>query len=184
MTFATESFFRFRSYKGMNDAEKYQASLEEIAFLTAFREKYSGNGDGGRYSYLRSEEYFSMTLSGGVSSLVLPDASQIIDSKLETDGVFYVDKCIEKYKKSVTFGEGDHAVTIPEGSYRIHLHIRMGDETFKMIQENPDLKYSTLQDTITVTIQYKDGTKAVIKVDVTMNDEGYFFLSMRGNSNM
>lgn len=184
MTFATESLFRFRSYKGMTDAEKYQASIEELTFYGEFRDKHDGNGDGGRYGIYRSEEFFSMTLSGGLSSLVLPDASLIEGNELETNGVFHVDECIARYKKTVTFGEGENAVTIPDGSYRIHLHIRMSDETFKRIRENPDLKYSTLKDNITVTIYYKDGTKAVVKIDVTMNDEGYFFLSMRGNNEM
>ena len=182
MTFATESLFRFRSYKGMTDAEKYQASLEELAFRSAFFDKYDGNEDGWHIGVSRSEEYFAMTLSGGNSSLVLPDASIIESSELETNGVFHVDKCILRYKKTVTFGEGENTVVIPEGCYRIHLHIRMSDESFKMIRENPDLKYSTLKDTITVTVRYKDGTKAVAKIDVTMNDEGYFFLSIR-NSN-
>jgi hypothetical protein len=182
MTFATETLFRFRSYKGMTDAEKYQASLEELAFLSDFRDKYQGNEDGLHIGMSRSEEYFAMTLSGGNSSLVMPDASIIESSALETNGVFHVDKCILRYKKTVTFEEGENTVVIPEGCYRIHLHIRMSDESFKMIRENPDLKYSTLKDTITVTVRYKDGTKAVAKIDVTMNDEGYFFLSMR-NSN-
>lgn len=182
MTFATETLFRFRSYKGMTDAEKYQASLEELAFLSDFRDKYQGNEDGLHIGMSRSEEYFAMTLSGGNSSLVMPDASIIESSELETNGVFHVDKCILRYKKTVTFEEGENTVVIPEGCYRIHLHIRMSDESFKMIRENPDLKYSTLKDTITVTVRYKDGTKAVAKIDVTMNDEGYFFLSMR-NSN-
>lgn len=178
MTFATETLFRFRSYKGMTDAEKYQASLEELAFLSDFRDKYQGNEDGLHIGMSRSEEYFAMTLSGGNSSLVMPDASIIESSELETNGVFHVDKCILRYKKTVTFEEGENTVVIPEGCYRIHLHIRMSDESFKMIRENPDLKYSTLKDTITVTVRYKDGTKAVAKIDVTMNDEGYFFLSM------
>jgi hypothetical protein len=182
MTFATETLFRFRSYKGMTDAEKYQASLEELAFLSDFRDKYQGNEDGLHIGMSRSEEYFAMTLSGGNSSLVMPDASIIESSELETNGVFHVDKCILRYKKTVTFEEGENTVVIPEGCYRIHLHIRMSDESFKMIRENPDLKYSTLKDTITVTVRYKDGTKAVAMIDVTMNDEGYFFLSMR-NSN-
>ena len=184
MTFATESLFRFRSYKGMTAEEKYQASIEELAFYGDFRDKHDGNGDGGRFTMHRSDEYFAMTLHGGHSSLVLPDSTQIESDTRETTGVFRVDESTAWYKKDVTYGEGENAVTIPNGSYRIFLNVGMSDETFKMTRENPDLKYSTLKDTITVTIHYKDGTKAVVKIDVTMNDEGYFFLSMRGNNEM
>lgn len=40
------------------------------------------------------------------------------------------------------------------------------------INDNPDIPLSTFKDTITFTVEYKDGTKEIGVIDVTFDDEG------------
>ena len=192
MTVPVNSMFRVRSLQGMTDSEVEAAILEEEAFKAAFKEKY-GNSDGGCYTmhvmygfsiYDMKEAYRAVVqyLSGGKASLILLDASKINDFDVETTGAINVYGGYGTYNQDVTIGEGEAAVTIPEGCLRIYLHLSMGDKMVKIFREDPDTPLSTLNDTITVTINYKNGTKEIVVIDVTVDDEGYVYMTQRGNS--
>ena len=121
-------------------------------------------------------------LSGGKASLILLNASEIESFDTETTGVLRIDGGYGTYNQDVTIGEGESAVTIPEGCLRIYLHLSMGDKMVKVFREDPDTPLSTLNDTITVTINYKNGTKEIVVIDVTVDDEGYVYMTQRGNN--
>lgn len=192
MTVPVNSMFRVRSLQGMTDSEAEKVIEEEKAFQTAFKEKY-GNSDGGSYmmhvmggfsiddwkdAYRAVVQY----LSGGKASLILLDASKINDFDVETTGAINVYGGYGTYNQDVTIGEGEAAVTIPEGCFRIYLHLSLGDKMVKIFKEDPDTPLSTLNDTITVTINYKNGAKEIIVIDVTVDDEGYVYMTQRGNN--
>lgn len=192
MTVPVNSMFRVRSLQGMTDSEAEKVIEEEKAFQTAFKEKY-GNSDGGSYMMHvmggfsiddREDAYRAVVqyLSGGKASLILLDASKINDFDVETTGAINVYGGYGTYNQDVTIGEGEAAVTIPEGCFRIYLHLSLGDKMVKIFREDPDTPLSTLNDTITVTINYKNGTKEIVVIDVTVDDEGYVYMTQRGNS--
>lgn len=181
MTYVTDNFIRIRHLKGLTDEERKQAIQEESQYMWEFRASYSGNGDG---LSLRSSIEYDMIyqrLTGGHPSLLLPNCEEILSDERKTNGVFRVDGTRAWYKDDDTFTVGDTTVTIPKGSYRVYLHVTLSNETLKFLATNPDTPFSSLEDTITITVKYKDGTKAEILVDITMNDEGQIFLSMRGD---
>ena len=192
MTLPVNSMFRVRSLKGMTESEAENAIEEEKAFQAAFKEKY-GNSDGGSYMMHvmggfsiddRKEAYRAVVqyLSGGKASLILLDASKIKDFDVETTGIINVYGGYGIYNQDVTIGEGESAVTIPEGCFRIYLHLSMGDKMVKIFKEDPDTPLSTLNDTITITINYKSGTQEIVVIDVTVDDEGYVYMTQRGDN--
>jgi hypothetical protein len=194
MTLPVNCMFRVRSLKGMTESERDKAIQEEYSFKRDFAKKY-GNSDGGYYSLLVApENTFSngklkvrngvviQYLSGGKASLILLNASEIESFDTETTGVLRINGGYGTYNQDVTIGEGESAVTIPEGCLRIYLHLGIGDEMYMTLKKDPDTPLSALCDTITVTINYKNGTKEIVVIDVTVDDEGYVYMTQRGNN--
>ena len=190
MTLPVNCMFRVRSLKGMTKSEIEKAIEEEYAFKAEFKKKY-GNSDGGRYGMRvlskfdieQSYQAVIQFLSGGKASLILLNATQIESFDLETTGVLNTGGGgYGTYNQDVTIGEGENTVTIPKGCLRIYLFPSMTDETIKIFQENPDTPLSTLRDTITVTINYKNGTKEIVIIDVTVDDDGQIYMTQRGDN--
>jgi hypothetical protein len=189
MTLPVNSMLRVRSLKGMTESEIEKALEEEYAFKAEFKKKY-GNSDGGRYEMCvlskidtkKSYQAVIQYLSGGKASLILLNATQIESFDLETMGVLNTGGGYGTYNQDVTIGEGENTVTIPKGCLRIYLFPSMTDETIKIFQENPDTPLSTLRDTFTVTINYKNGTKEIVIIDVTVDDDGQIYMTQRGDN--
>ena len=196
MTVPVNSMFRVRNLRGMKESEKEKAIEEEKQFKEEFKKQY-GNSDGGWYSMSVLPEIIFENgqfkvydgviiqyLSGGKASLVLPNAEEIKSFDSETTGVLRVNGGYGTYNRDVTIGEGEGAVTIPGGSFRIYLHLYMGDEMFNTFKHHPDTPLSTLKDTITITVHYKNGTQGTAKIDVAVEDDGRVYMTMRGNSDV
>lgn len=176
MTYGMDNTIRIRYLSEMTEEEKEQAIKGAV-----IQEGFGGNSDG---YYLMRRRYWDVIYEQqrvGNPSLILPNCEDVVTDERETNGVFSIDGCRAWYTGDETFSVGGTTVTIPKDSYRIFLHVSLTDETLGYLSKNPDTPLSELKDTITVTVKYKDGTKAVIVVDVTMNDEGQVFLSMRGD---
>ena len=182
MTIATKNLIRVRNLKGLSPEERYKVHLEEVAFREAFEEEYGVNGDGGAYDLRNTKNIIIHHLSGGHTSLILPDYSLIEGYTIQTTGVIDAGEATGWYYEDVTYGEGEHAVTIPAGSYRIFVNIRMSNETFNLFSIKPDTPLSIIRDTISINIRFKDGSKAVVLLDVSVNDGGQVFMTMRGNA--
>lgn len=182
MTIPVMSMIRVRSLKGLSEKMVINVIDEEKAFKEEFKEKYYDRIDGARFGYLETDDIYIQYLNASKPSLILPNEDLVESTVKETEGVFHVDGGDGFYNKDVTIGNGDNTYTIPKGCLRVYLHVSLSGESIEMLTENPDLPLSTFKDTITVTVNLKDGSKAVIKVDVTMNDEGQIFMTMRGST--
>ncbi len=65
----------------------------------------------------------------------------------------------------------------PDGSVReidtgIHINWSLSDTTINRIDENPDMRLSAICDTVTVTVDFKDGTSETVVIDLTVDDAG------------
>ena len=49
-----------------------------------------------------------------------------------------------------------------------------------MIEENPSMPLSQIKDTVTVTVEFKDGTKEIVIIDITVDDDGQIYGTFRG----
>ena len=58
----------------------------------------------------------------------------------------------------------------------------MSLETQETYVTDPSTPLSNLSDTITVTIHYKNGTKEIVMIDITVDDNGQVYMTQRGNN--
>lgn len=182
MTMPVDHMFRVRSLKGLSQAAKSKAIDEERRFYREYREKYTEIAGEGWYERSEQGEVIIQYLSGGFASVVLLNNSEIESIEKETTGVLRAGKSFSKYKKEATVGKGNYEVTIPAGSLRLYLTCSMTGETAKIFQENPDTPLSTIRDTVTITINYKNGTKEIVVIDITVDDDGQIYMTQRGDS--
>ena len=182
MTMPVDHMFRVRSLKGLSQAAKSKAIDEERRFYREYREKYNEIAGEGWYERSEQDEVIIQYLSGGFASVVLLNNSEIESIEKETTGVLRAGKSFSKYKKEATVGKGNYEVTIPAGSLRLYLTCSMTGETAKIFQENPDTPLSTIRDTITITINYKNGTKEIVVIDITVDDDGHIYMTQHGDN--
>ena len=182
MTMPWDHIFYVRSLKGLTQEQIREAIEEENQAQKAYMEKYGGLIGEGRYSVCYSMNAVIRYYSAGRASLILLNDSQIESVDRETTGVLNVGGRHSTLQEDYTVGKGEYAVTIPGGSQRVYLDCSMTGETRKIFEENPDTPLSTIRETITVTINYKNGTKEIVVIDVTVDDDGQIYMTQRGDN--
>ena len=115
-------------------------------------------------------------------SLIIRNNSEIESIERETTGVLGVGESYSVHNEEYTHGEEPYQVTIPANSRRIYLECDMTYETISMFVQDPTTPLSTIRDTITVTIHYKNGTKEIVVIDVIVDDDGHVYMTQRGNN--
>ena len=180
MTLPWDHIFHVRSLKGMTEEELLEAIEEEHLAQIAFREKYDAVIGEGRYSTYYSENAVIRYYIAGRASLILLNDAQIESVDRKTTGVLSVEGRYSTRREDYAVGNGEYAVTIPGGSRRIYLDCNMTEQTRKIFEENPETPLSTIRDTVTITINYKNGTKEIVVIDVTVDDDGYIYMTQRG----
>ena len=182
MTLPVDNIIRIRNLRGLSEAEKKQAIAEENAFMEEFKEQRRLFGEGYGEFYPEGDVLI-MRASCGFASILILDGSQIESVTRESTGILGTGQSKIVYHKDCTYGEGENALTIPAGSVRYLLDCSLGDYTTRNIfMANPDTPLSTLRDTFTVTINYKNGTKEIVIIDVTVDDDGQIYMTQRGNN--
>ena len=58
----------------------------------------------------------------------------------------------------------------------------MSLETQATYVTDPSTPLSNLSDTVTITIHYKNGTKEIVMIDITVDDNGQVYMTQRGNN--
>jgi hypothetical protein len=182
MTLPWDHIFHVRSLKGMTEEELLEAIEEEHLAQIAFREKYDAVIGEGRYSTYYSENAVIRYYIAGRASLILLNDAQIESVDRKTTGVLSVEGRYSTLREDYTVGKGEYAVTIPGGSRRIYLDCNMTEETRKIFEENPETPLSTIRDTVTITINYKNGTKEIVMIDITVDDNGQIYMTQRGDN--
>lgn len=177
-----DHMFYVRNLKGATEEERLEAIEEEHLAQIAFREKYGAVVGEGRYSTYYSENAVIRYYIAGRASLILLNNGQIESVDRETTGILDVGGRYSMLQEDYTVGKGEYAVTIPGGSRRIYLDCNMTEETRKIFEENPETPLSTIRDTVTVTINYKNGTREIVMIDITVDDNGQVYMTQRGNN--
>ena len=182
MTLPWDHIFHVRSLKGMTEEELLEAIEEEHLAQIAFREKYGAVIGEGRYSTYYSENAVIRYYIAGRASLILLNDAQIESVDSKTTGVLSVEGRYSTRREDYAVGKGEYAVTIPGGSRRIYLDCNMTEQTRKIFEENPETPLSVIRETITLTINYKNGTKEIVVIDVTVDNDGQIYMTQRGDN--
>jgi hypothetical protein len=182
MTLPWDHVFHVRDLKGLTQEQIHEVVEEENQAQKDFIEKYDGLIGEGRYDTYYSRNAVVRYYSAGMASLILLNNSQIERVDREATGVLRVGSKNLALQEDYTFGKDGYAVTVPGGSLRIYLDCGMTEETRKIFEENPETPLSTIRETITITIHYKNGTKEIVVIDVTVDDDGQIYMTQRGDS--
>ena len=182
MTFPIAHMFRIVDLREMTAEEKYKAKMEAVELEDEFRKQYGKLRGEGHYGTYSSEKVIIQQFSAGFASVVILDNSQVDSVEKETTGVFNLGDTSAIHYEDVTLGQGEHAVTFPAGSKRLFLTLSMSLETQATYVTDPSTPLSNLSDTVTITIHYKNGTKEIVMIDITVDDNGQVYMPQRGNN--
>lgn len=166
--------------KAWNEASRKAAK----EFYNNWKEKYEEIADENSCYKYESNKAIIYSLSAGFASVILPDYTQIVKVVQESTGVLQCDNNYALSYKDHTFKNGENVVTIPKGSYRVYLSCWPSNDTIRLLEDRPDMSLSSIKDTFTLTIYYKNGTKAKVILDVTLDDDGQIYMTMRGTNSV
>lgn len=164
---------------GLTGEERNQAVREEMAAIEALRAEIYAYEDGS-VSFRKSDIGIVALLSKGCISLCFADDEQVSSVDAESLEGLSGGKMI--YHTDYTVGEGEEQITYPAGSVRYFFNWRLSTETEWLLMGNLNMKLSTISDTIKITVNYKNGYRETILVDVSVSDEGQVYMTLRGNN--
>lgn len=165
VTIPFEWVLRVRDVRGLSETERVMAMLEERAVADEIVSKawIAFKRHRSTANIIVTEacrEYFSIDFK---------DFSQISNWDIETTGAGVVNKI------STTSLNGARPSSI-----LLDWHI--SDQTLQMLHIDPNTPLSTIRDTITVTIDYIDGSQEVLTFYITLDDEGHVFVTQKGTA--
>ena len=180
---------RLRNISGVSDQDFLKIAEEEEAYLQQIFSQYPETALNCWARY-RGEDVLITTLSAGSFCLRLEDPMQVeaveisvtdmghlmltqrIDGRThraDQKAVIHLDaECIQK------------AVELSEGNLSMFWHI--SSHAASMIKEDPDMELSSIQDTITVSVTYRDGTTETCTIDMLVQDDGEVYAVYQGQS--
>lgn len=126
---------------------------------------------------------FSNSAADDSSSLWRSDTaiiSLICDGRLElvVEDIAAVEDMIVTATEMGAAGLG--AADYYEKNDSIVLYWTLSDAAIKQIEKDPGIKMSTLSNTLTVKVKFKDGTTESATIDIIINDDGYVYAAQRG----
>lgn len=166
-----EFLIRVRDIRGIN---RYRDIIDIIAEEAAFREEIRNEEVDGikpdsRYVRWQNEDAIISLLYKGFLFLAVEDYDLVQDMSVKTTDAGQA--TVERYLHNE---EG-------EGARRgISINWVLSETTVDKIQDDPAMKLSTICDTITVTVNFKDGTTETVKIELTADDEGHIYVTHKG----
>ena len=173
---------RVRRFGGLTEEERAQAIREEEAVNEAYRVENSTDYANVHSSVCKGETAMVSCLVRGSISLEFADKNHVSSVELENDwgnGIAGASVC---YTKETTYGEGENQITFPVGSMRYLVFWSISSELKQKLVNDPYMSFSDISDTITITVNYSNGARQTLIVDVTVDDDGQVYMTQRGNN--
>lgn len=165
-----EFLIRVRDIRGIN---RYRDIIDIIAEEAAFREEIVNeevdeSKPDSRYVRWQNEDAIISLLYKGFLFLAVEDYDQVQDMSVKTTDAGQA--TVERYLHN------------EQGDTRRGISINwvLSETTVDKIQNDPAMKLSTICDTITVTVNFKDGTTETVKIELTADDEGHIYATHKG----
>ena len=172
---------RVRRLDGLSEEERQQAIREEHDIYDAYRaENYSEFLGGGGSIHQDRLSITSCMLNGSIS-LEFADKNHVASVDIVNsceNGLAGGSIC---YTETTTYGEGDNQVTFHAGSMRYIVFWSIPDNMRQKLIANPNMPFSEISDTITITVNYSNGAQQTLIIDVTVDDDGHIYMTQRGN---
>lgn len=165
-----KAVIRVRDIKGLNALEQLKLRTEDREYVENMvvqdTDDPPGNPDWNLTSRC-SDGVMVTTVFAGSFYLTVDDYNQVQDITSSTTVIgSTVQHLANYYDESLRDGIG--------------ITWSLSEAGFDMIEKNPGMALSELTDTITVTVEFKDGTKEIAVIDITVDDDGQIYGTFQG----
>ena len=167
------AMIRVRDIRGLSEEQVEKARQEEMSIAKEY-------GLTGKSSYTKWEYPGAITtiVSNDGITLDFSDCATVMSVDVETTGVGAVSRSAHLYgpnpEKDTTFWPN-----VREADFRWSISSEFAFE----LDEDPTIPLESIRDVITIKIDYTNGTAETLIFDITVNEEGYIFVTQRGVPN-
>ena len=166
------AMIRIRDIRGLSEEEVDNARQEEMSIAKEF-------GITGKSSYTKWEYpgHITTIVSNGGITLDFSDCATVENVAVETTEVGLVTKSAHLYGPNQE--DTIYWPNVREADFRWSI----SSEFAFALDEDPTIPLESIRDVITIKIDYTDGTEETLVFDITVNEEGYIFVTQRGVPN-
>ena len=161
---------RVRDIRGLNALEKVKLENEDREHVRNMVMQYTDASLGNLTSTIITEcsdRVMVTTLYVGKFYLSVDDYSKIQDINITTTEIgSSVQNFTDFYDESLRDGIG--------------IAWSLSETGFDMFDKNPEMALSELRDTIEVAVEFKDGSKDVATIEITVDDDGRIYGTFKG----
>ena len=161
---------RIRDTRGLTEEEVDEARQEENAIANEFC--LGGRGSVIRWGYTGA---ITTIVSNGGITLDFSDCSAVENLEVETTEVGSVNRGASLSGPNPVKGE-IYWPSVREA----YFDWSISSEFAFALHKDPTIPLESIRDTITIKIDYANGTKETLIFDITVNEEGYIFVTQRG----
>ena len=159
---------RIHNITGLSDREVQDLHRADKEYANRMSERNQEQYGELRWSVTSwsSEKTLASTIYAGTFYLTVDDYTQVRDVFATTAGVG--DASIN----SVDYSNA----ALSDG---VGITWSLSEEGLDMIEKNPQMKLSQITDTVTVTVNFNNGTTGNVVIDITLDDEGQIYGTFR-----
>ena len=151
---------RVRDIRGLDALEKVKLENEDMRYFRNMKMQYTDTPLGSTSTIISqcSDRVMVTTLYVGSFYLTVDDYSQIRDISITTTEIGEtVQTFTDFYDESLRDGIG--------------IKWSLSEAGFDMFENDPGMALSKLRDTIEVAVEFKDGSKDVARIEITVDDD-------------
>ncbi|MBQ2785074.1 MAG: hypothetical protein IJF02_01015 [Oscillospiraceae bacterium] len=164
---------RIRDTRALTKEEHEKVYAEEMAIADEF--SLGGKGSVIRWGYPGA---ITTIISNGGITLDFSDCSTVKNVDIETTGVGSVSKGARLFGPNPEKGT-IYWPNVRKADFRWSISSELAFELHK----DPTIPLESIRDTITIKIDYTNGTTETLIFDITVNEEGNIFVTQRGIPN-
>lgn len=166
---------RVRDIRGVVlEAERAEIDREEAAINKELLSAQSGaQGEKGSTRWGSKNTIVSL-VQNEFLYIMVADYEQVLDMSVKTTDAGCATVVPYPYERT------DENGAVTKVDTGIHINWSLSDATINRIDADPDMKLSEISDTVTVTVNFKDGTTETVKIELTADDEGHIHVTHKG----
>lgn len=161
---------RVRDIRGLNALEQLKLKIEDRQYVESMAVQDTDDPPGNLVwseTSRCSDKTMVTTMFAGSFYMTVDDFKQIQDVTVTTTQIGWTAQHLaDYYDESLRDGVG--------------ITWSLSEVGFDMIEKNPEIALSEIKDTITVTVEFKDGTKDIVVIDITVDDDGQIYGTFQG----
>ena len=158
-----------RGFDAWELLEQRQADLEYAEYMPGQDQDRLPGGPDWCASSIITDETMITTIFVGSFYMEVDDYNQIKDVSTTTTEIGWTAEHLTNY----------YDASLKDG---IGITWSLSGFGLDMIEKNPEMKLSELKDTITVTVEFVDGSKETAVIDITVDDDGQIYGTFVGSN--